>query len=143
MILFAPRLPLRGCLVCGEPECPDAISSKGWTQHYRCYPSSQAHRRASKYLLRKRMNDMLSAFRVPITNGCSVSQSCPTLRPHGLQHARLPCLSPSPEVCSDVSIESEEAIINIFKLQGQRKTPTTGNHIFRIKRCNKNSGIFV
>ena len=31
--------------------------------------------------------------------GCSVSQSCPTLWPHGLQHTRPPCLSPSPEVC--------------------------------------------
>ena len=27
----------------------------------------------------------------------SVTQSCPTLQPHGLQHTRLPCLSPSPE----------------------------------------------
>ena len=32
---------------------------------------------------------------------CSVIQSCPTLRPHGLQHARLPCPSPSPRVCSN------------------------------------------
>ena len=31
---------------------------------------------------------------------CSVARSCPTLRPHGLQHARLPCPSPSPGVCS-------------------------------------------
>ena len=30
----------------------------------------------------------------------SVTKSCPTLRPHGLQHARLPCPSPSPGVCS-------------------------------------------
>ena len=29
---------------------------------------------------------------------CSVAQLCPTLQP--LQHARLPCPSPSPEVCS-------------------------------------------
>ena len=28
------------------------------------------------------------------------------LWPHGLQHARLPCLSPTPGVCSDSSIES-------------------------------------
>ena len=28
-----------------------------------------------------------------------VAQSCPTLWPHGLQHARPPCPSPSPEVC--------------------------------------------
>ena len=31
----------------------------------------------------------------------SVAQSCQTLRPHGLQHARLPCLSLSPRVCSN------------------------------------------
>ena len=28
----------------------------------------------------------------------SIAQSCPTLRPHGLQHARLPCPSPTPRV---------------------------------------------
>ena len=37
--------------------------------------------------------------------GCRVygvqSLSYLTLRPHGLQHARLPCPSPSPRVCSD------------------------------------------
>ena len=32
---------------------------------------------------------------------CSVTKSCPTLQPHGLQHARLPCPSPSPRVCSN------------------------------------------
>ena len=31
----------------------------------------------------------------------SVTQSCPTLRPHGLQHARLPCPSPTPGVYSN------------------------------------------
>ena len=31
----------------------------------------------------------------------SVIQSCLTLRPHRLQRARLPCLSPTPGVCSD------------------------------------------
>ena len=31
----------------------------------------------------------------------SVAQSCPTLRYHGLQHARLPCCSLSPQVCSN------------------------------------------
>ena len=30
-----------------------------------------------------------------------VAQSYPTLRPHGLQHARLPCPSLSPRVCSN------------------------------------------
>ena len=32
---------------------------------------------------------------------CSVAKSCLTLRPHGLQHARLPCPLPSPKVCSN------------------------------------------
>ena len=31
----------------------------------------------------------------------SVAQSCLTLRPHGLQHARLSCPSPSPGACSN------------------------------------------
>ena len=31
----------------------------------------------------------------------SVAQSCPTLRPHESQHARLPCLSPTPGVHSN------------------------------------------
>ena len=31
----------------------------------------------------------------------SVAQSCLTLRPHGLQHARLPCPSPTPKVYSN------------------------------------------
>ena len=33
---------------------------------------------------------------------CSVIQSCLTLIPHGQQHARLPCPSLSPGVCSDL-----------------------------------------
>ena len=32
----------------------------------------------------------------------SVAKSCPTLWPHGLQHARLPCPSPSRRVCSNL-----------------------------------------
>ena len=32
---------------------------------------------------------------------CSVTKLCPILdEPHGMQHARLPCPSPSPRVCS-------------------------------------------
>ena len=37
---------------------------------------------------------------------CSVTQSCLTLWPHGLQHTRLPCSSLSPRVCSNSSAES-------------------------------------
>ena len=38
---------------------------------------------------------------------CSVAQSCPTLRPHELQHARHPCPSPSPTACSDSGPSSQ------------------------------------
>ena len=31
----------------------------------------------------------------------SVAQSCPTLKPYALQHARLPCSSPTPRACSN------------------------------------------
>ena len=31
-----------------------------------------------------------------------VTQSCPTLRPHGLQHARPPCPSPTPRIYSNL-----------------------------------------
>ena len=38
---------------------------------------------------------------------CSVAQSCPTLRPHGLQHVRWPCPSLSPQsLLKLMSIES-------------------------------------
>ena len=33
-----------------------------------------------------------------LTNSCEVAQSCLTLQPHELQHARPPCLSPTPMV---------------------------------------------
>ena len=32
---------------------------------------------------------------------CSAAKLCLTLQPHRLQHARLPCSSPSPRVCSN------------------------------------------
>ena len=32
---------------------------------------------------------------------CSAAKSCLTLQPHGLQHTRLPCPSPSPRACSN------------------------------------------
>ena len=40
-----------------------------------------------------------------LVNTCqfsSVAQLCPTLQPHGLQHARLPCATPPPRDCSDL-----------------------------------------
>ena len=38
---------------------------------------------------------------------CSVTQLCLTLRPHGLQRARLLHISPSPGVCSNSYLLSQ------------------------------------
>ena len=38
---------------------------------------------------------------------CSVTQWCLTLWPHGLQHARLPCPSPTPKACSNSCLLSQ------------------------------------
>ena len=38
---------------------------------------------------------------LPMICCCSVTQLCPTVQPYGLQHARLPCPSLSPKVCSN------------------------------------------
>ena len=40
----------------------------------------------------------------------SVTQSCLTLWPHGLQHARPPCPSPTPRACSDSCLSVGDAI---------------------------------
>ena len=53
----------------------------------------------------------------------SVAQSCPTLRPHGLQQSRLPCLSPTPRVgqthVHDASSSHQVAKLLEFQLQHQ------------------------
>ena len=38
----------------------------------------------------------LRYFNFSVLQFSSVTQSCPTLQPHGLQHTRLPCPSPAP-----------------------------------------------
>ena len=39
--------------------------------------------------------------RMIVAQFSSVAQSCLSLQPHGLQHSRLPCLSPIPRACSN------------------------------------------
>ena len=46
------------------------------------------------------------AYGIPLPQFSSVAQSCSTLWPHGLQHARLPCPSPTPGACSNSSPSS-------------------------------------
>ena len=63
----------------GQKEDKTYIYWCPWTQKYKAW--------------RREINPPLSFS--------SVAQSCPTLGPHGLQHARLPCPLPSPGVCSN------------------------------------------
>ena len=44
---------------------------------------------------------------------CSVAHLCPTLRSHGLQHARLPCPSVSPRICWNLCPLSQWCYVNI------------------------------
>ena len=49
------------------------------------------------------------AERIPVVKSykfTSVTKTCPALRPHGLQHARPPCPSPTPSLLKLMSIES-------------------------------------
>ena len=54
---------------------------------------------------------------------CSVAQWCLTLRPHGLQHARLSCPSPSPRVCSNSSPLSQWCYPTISSSVGPAPSP--------------------
>ena len=44
----------------------------------------------------------------------SVTQTCPTLWPHGLQHARLPCPPLSPRICSSSCPLSQGCYLTIL-----------------------------
>ena len=44
---------------------------------------------------------ILATMEIPSVQFSSVTRSCPTLRPHGQQHARPLCLSPTPPVDSN------------------------------------------
>ena len=45
---------------------------------------------------------------------CSVTKSCPTLRPHGLQHSRPPCPSLCPGVCLNSCLLSQWCYLTIL-----------------------------
>ena len=79
----------------------------------------------------------------------SVAQLCPTLWPHGLQHARPPCPSPTPRVHSDSCPLSRwchpTTVKGQFSFQSQRKAmpknaQTTAqlhsSHML-VKQCSK------
>ena len=55
----------------------------------------------SGYFCKDCQRKLPSNFIAPSVQFSSVSQLCPTLQPHESQHARPPCLSPSPGVHSN------------------------------------------
>ena len=55
-----------------------------------CWSQKQTSKDSSVFLCMRRCKSV-----------SSVAQSCPTLWPHGLQHTRLPCPSPTPGACSN------------------------------------------
>ena len=68
-------------------------------------PWSSFELQIEHYLLYKAFHNItvyaflcISVVCLPIRSVSLVAQSCLTLRPHGLQHARLPCPSPTPRV---------------------------------------------
>ena len=90
------------------------------------------------------------------------SQPCLTLRPHGLQHARPPCPSPSPGACSSSCPLSQRCIPTISSsvvpfsscLQSFPTTGSVSNELtlcirwpkywsfsFSISPCNEYSGL--
>ena len=74
----------------------------------------------------------------------SLTQSCPTLRSHGLQHTRLPCASPTPRACSNSypsnqwchSTTSSSVIPFFSYLQSFPASGSSNESVFRI-RCSK------
>ena len=83
------------------------ISELKWTgmdefnsdDHYMYYCGQESLRRNGvAIMINKRVRNAVQFS--------SVAQSCPILQPHGLQHTRPPCLSPTPGACSNLSIQS-------------------------------------
>ena len=52
-----------------------------------------------RWILYERATREVSIIICKCLDCCSVAQSCPTLRPHELQHERLPCPSLSSRIC--------------------------------------------
>ena len=57
------------------------------------------HKNLANNIIASFMGKMVSRLIVMLLFSCSVMSD--SLTPHGLQHARLPCPSPSPGICSN------------------------------------------
>jgi len=72
---------------------------KAWSRNSNRINGQQAHETCSILLIIREMQIKTTMRYSPQLS--SVSQSCPTLQPHELQHARPPCPSPTPRAWSN------------------------------------------
>ena len=81
-----------------------AVSRLGWKRHgdkfWRACPARGGIGRAQQRRHGHLGSGASGRYSLAKVGGRLVAKSCPTLQPHGLQNARLPCLSVSPGVCS-------------------------------------------
>ena len=74
------------------------VPFQAWTSRSEC-PATKGHaENSSRSLPRARVQ--FPGGELSSVQSSPVGQSCPTLRPHGLQPVRLLCLSPTPSACS-------------------------------------------
>ena len=73
-----------------------------WQQHFIANSGNGAHCSFKRELFFKYLSTFSTEIILSLLQFSSVTQSCPTLcDPHGLQHSRLPCPSPTPRACSN------------------------------------------
>ena len=92
-------------------------SSKNFNEDILWHTKSLSKKKSHKYcsyVLSKDTDSLSTAYTSKTLNNLQICQqlfSCSvmsdSLWPHGLQHARLPCPSPSPWVCSDSCLSSQ------------------------------------
>ena len=73
----------------------------------------------------------LSPDSLPNSCFCSVTQLCPTLWPHGLQHARPPCPSPTPRACSNSCPSSQWCQPTILSFSPSALHPSQHQGLFQ------------
>ena len=93
-------------MYCADPRVRTRTRAAGDTAEQRGLAHAEPARTQFLFIPRKALR-LMWAF-LFLFHFSSVAQSVMShsLRPHGLQHTRLPCPSPTPRVCSLMSIES-------------------------------------
>ena len=88
--LFESLFTVRYTMSCNQKGFVNALARSPRSPSFSCVFAPKAH-----------ICSFSSEACYQTTCCCSVAQSCPTLQPHGLQHAMLLCSPLSPRVCSN------------------------------------------